>query len=150
MQLTRPQEPRPARGLVQYGQLPFTVVAEATISVINSKPLYEYRGRQHSLWYGDLEHEGEFRWYELAFHVMWGSRTPFAPLALSASQGDAVGALLPMMHTHQVARTPRTIDQGEHEDFIERWAGWLAAAAGAGLHHPSTLPEEDVQVIWRR
>lgn len=150
LHLTRPEEVRTPKAVVTYGRLSFTVVAEATISVINNPPLLGYRGRQHSLWYGDLEREGEFRWYELAFHVMWGDSTPFVPLALSSTHGDAVGALLPVMHTYQVARTPEPIDQGEHDAFVERWAGWLARSAGGGLHHPNVMPEHRVQEVWRR
>lgn len=150
LRITRPQGIRNPKARVLYGTLPFTVMAYASISVMTSQVQRGYRGREHSLWYADLERENEFRWYELAFHVMWGQSTEIAPFSLTPNDDDAVGAILPMMHTHQVARTPVAIDQGDHEAFLDQWVGWLAAAASGGLHYPGTLPEGTVNNNWRR
>jgi len=150
LRMSRPQGVRNPKASSRYGVLPFTVVAHASIAVVNAQAQRGYRGREHSLWYVDLECENEFRWYELAFHDIRRQSPEIVPFALAPNVEDAVGAILPMMHTHQVARTPVAIDQGAHESFLERWAGWLAAAASGGLHHPSSLPEENVSINWRR
>lgn len=43
--------------------------------------------------------------------------------------------------------TPLVI--GELDEFIDRWAAWLAQASTGGLQHPSTMPERPSN-NWRR
>ncbi|MFD3585838.1 hypothetical protein [Streptomyces sp. NPDC058683] len=39
---------------------------------------------------------------------------------------------------------------GDLDEFINRWADWLAQAATGRLTHPSRMPERNPQGSWRR
>ena len=132
--------------------LPFEVVAYTDISVDMPKvrELFErYSGRSHSLWYCDAQKEGVFRWYETAFMTIADNSEVKQPFALSPNDRHARLALLQAMHTHQVAWPFTPIDQGNEENFIERWIGWFAEAARARLQHPRAMPEKDPWGSWR-
>ena len=93
----------------------------------------------------DAAEEGRFRWYETAFMFsplsgMRGKKDPFA-LDLGS---DAGRALAPIFGTKSQIAWPFTaIDQGEEEEFFERWMGWFADAAERKLRHPTQIPEPD-------
>ena len=70
------------------------------------------------------------------------------PFALDPDD-DAFGALSPVMTEYQVAWPFTPVDQGEDADFIERYMGWLAAAAEGALRHPTSMPERDPRGSWR-
>ena len=133
-------------------QLPFDVVAHTSISLSVPRDRYGYTGRSHSLWYCDAQHEGGFRWYETAFMITFGGseRRGFAPFDMHPGDPDAMLALSPVMHTHQVAWPFTPIDQGDEDAFIERWMGWIGEAAQSQMRRPSTLPEVNPQGSWRR
>ena len=122
---------------------PFDVVAYTAIAARKPGDRYNYEGRAHSLWFCDAHDEGVYRWYELAFMV--GPGIPYGstldPFALRPTDEDAAGALAPFMDVRQVAWQPLPFDQGEEEQFIERWLEWLAAAVDGSLSHPSHMPE---------
>ena len=88
-----------------------------------------------------------FRWYETAFWTWEGRRVE--PFALFPTDQDAVQALT-MTDTCQVARAFIPIDQGEEEDFVERWLTWFGAAAKGELRRPSGMPESNPHGSWRR
>ena len=131
--------------------MPFEVVAHTVISVGVPKNRSGYAGRSHSLWYCDAMEPGVFRWYETAFHAMMAfGNDGFQPFALSPGGQDVVFALDNVMHTVQVARPFTPIDQGEEEEFAERWIDWFADAAQGQLRHPDRMPESQPRGSWRQ
>lgn len=121
----------------------FDVIAYTAIAARKPRDRYGYEGRAHSLWFCDAHDERAYRWYELAFMVnpMIAQRFTLDPFALPPTDEYAARALTPVMDVRQVAWQPIPFDQGEEEQFIERWLEWFAAAANGSLSHPSTMPE---------
>lgn len=139
-----PVKQAPADCLAVFDYQPsFDVVAYTAIGVRKPKDRSEYAGRSHSLWFCDAHEEGVYRWYELAFMVtpLIAQRFALDPFALPPTEKDTAVALTPIMSGRQVAWEPIPFDQGDEDQFIERWMGWLAAAAEGTLGHPSHMPE---------
>lgn len=132
--------------------LKFDVVATSSIRLTQDKRDYDYEGREHALWFCDAQTKGEYRWFELAFMMspLIGHTTVIRPFSMKPDDKDAVIALSPIMHTIQAAWPFTPIDQGEEEDFYERWLGWLALAARNGLRMPTVMPEQRPEGSWRR
>jgi serine/threonine-protein kinase len=122
---------------------PFDVVGYSAIAARKPRDRYGYEGRAHSLWFCDAHDEGIYRWYELAFMVRPSipQRYTLDPFALPPTDKQAAAAFTPVMDVRQVAWQPIPFDQGEEDQFIERWLEWFAAAADGSLSHPSTMPE---------
>ena len=129
-------------------RLPFEVIAYTTITLAIPENQHGYSGRSHSLWYCDAQEKGVFRWYETAF-FNWLSTNRVEPFALFPTDQDAVHALT-VTHTCQVARAFIPIDQGEEEDFVERWMTLFGTAANGELRRPGEMPESNPQGSWRR
>jgi serine/threonine-protein kinase len=129
-------------------RLPFDVVAFAAVSLM-APGAHGYRGRAHSLWYCDLEEEGRYRWYEMAFmhQPLMGAVSAIDPFPQSPVEGAV--AFAPMMGTKQLAWTPQRVVAGELDEFITRWGDWLAAAYEGKWAHPSRMPEQQVIKNWR-
>jgi eukaryotic-like serine/threonine-protein kinase len=129
---------------------PFEVIAYSRILLQIPPDPWGYEGRSHSLWYCDVRDQGVFRWYETAFMItpLIPKRGRMDPFALNPEQ-DAFGALSPVMTEYKVAWPFTPIDQGEEAEFVERWMGWLAAAAEGQLRHPTSMPERDPRGSWR-
>jgi serine/threonine-protein kinase len=125
-------------------EAPFDVVACSAIAARKPKNRQSYEGRAHSLWFCDAHQEGVYRWYELAFMVrsIVPERFTLDPFALVPTDEHAAHALVPVMGVRQLAWQPLPFDQGDEEQFIERWLTWFAAAADGTLSHPSSMPEE--------
>lgn len=139
-----PVEPAPAGCLGGFGfDPPFDVIAYSTITARMPRNRYGYEGRAHSLWFCDAHDESIYRWYELAFmlHALAHEHSPLNPFALPPTDRHAVAAFTPAIHVRQIAWQPIPFDQGEEEQFIERWLGWFAAAADGSLSCPSKMPE---------
>lgn len=130
--------------LAVYDYLPaFDVIAFSTIVVRKPKDRYGYEGRAHSLWFCDAHEPGVYRWYELAFMVTPGMPYGSAidPFSLSPTDEMAAAALSPVFDVRQVAWAPLPFDQGDEDQFLERWIAWFAAAVDGSLSHPSRMPE---------
>lgn len=125
-------------------EAPFDVIAYSTIVVRKSKDQYGYEGREHSLWFCDAHDQSVYRWYELAFmvHPHVKQRFTLDPFALPPTDKLAGRALSPVMDVRQLAWQPLPFDQGNEDQFIERWAMWFAAATDGTLSHPSHMPEQ--------
>lgn len=123
---------------------PFDVIAYAAIAARKPRDRYDYEGRAHSLWFCDAHDAGIYRWYEVAFMVspLIGQRSTLDPFALPPMDEYAGSALAPVTDVRQIAWQPVPFDQGEEEQFIERWLGWFAAAADESLSHPRSMPED--------
>ncbi len=120
----------------------FDVIAYTAIAARKQQDRYGYAGRAHSLWFCDAHDEGVHRWYELAFMSLAAESFPLAPFALAPTERYAGLALSPVTDVRQIAWEPIPFDQGEQNQFIERWLGWFAAAADGSLRHPSHMPED--------
>lgn len=127
----------------QLYEAPFDVVAYTAMAARKPRDRYDYEGRAHSLWFCNAHESDAYRWYELAFMVTptIAQRSTLDPFALPPTDEDAAGALMPAMDVRQVAWQPLPFDQGDEEQFIERWLEWFAAAADGSLSHPSHMPE---------
>ena len=129
--------------------LPFEVIAYTQIVASMPADRRGYAGRSHALWFCDAQEPGVFRWFETAFMTL-GSDNSLAPFAMNPDARDAAIALSSTMHIYQAARPFMPIDQGDEDDFIERWIGWFGDAAQGQLRYPSRLPELDPHGSWRR
>ena len=111
---------------------------------------YGYKGRSHSLWFCNAVEPDVFRWYETAFMRLFGeSQRDVAPFAMSPGGRDVANALT-VLHTYQVAWPFTPTDQGDEEEFIDRWIEWFANAVQGELRYPSRMPERSPQGSWRR
>ena len=122
---------------------PFDVIAYSAIAACKPPDRCGYEGRAHSLWYCDAHDEGIYRWFELAFMVnpMVPQRSSLDPFALPPTDEHAAGAFVPLIDVRQVAWQPLPFDQGDEEQFMERWLEWFAAAVDGSLGHPPHMPE---------
>jgi serine/threonine-protein kinase len=113
----------------------FDVIATAEIRVRMPRNEYDYDGGAHSLWYCDAETAGAYRWYELGFsdHVFSRSRSVTNPYALPPNNRDAQVALSSTMSIVDLFWAPLGFDQGDEEQFLERWTDWFAAACTGTL-----------------
>jgi serine/threonine-protein kinase len=128
----------------------FEVIAYAAIGVTIPQDRNGYTGRTHTLFYSDAQEEGVFRWFETAFMVMplMPQRTSLDPFALAP--GELAGkALSRTMAESQVAWPFMPFDQGEEQQFIDRWLEWFGMAASGQLRHPASMPERPPQGSYR-
>ncbi|MGK3954806.1 serine/threonine-protein kinase [Arthrobacter sp. R4] len=134
--------------------LPFEVIACAAVHVRRPRDARGYEGRSHSLWYGDVAVEGQFQWFETAFIQSIVARQPqpsahpyalmAGPAAAEAIRGGGTSG------RDQLARPFTPVDVFDLDEFVQRWAGWLAAAFNGTLHSPSMLPESRPEGSWRQ
>ncbi|MFK0024953.1 serine/threonine-protein kinase [Streptomyces sp. NPDC090798] len=129
---------------------PFDVIAYATMSLRLPDNQQGYQGRSHSLWYCDAQVAEQYRWFETAFMIspLLAERAIVEPFAL-LPDAEARAALGPGMDVRQVAWPFNPLDVAELDDFIGRWADWLAKAANRRLTFPTHMPEHPPQGSWR-
>ena len=122
---------------------PIDVISYSAIAARIPQDYYGYEGRSHSLWFCDAYDAGQYRWFELAFmtSVMSRVNSSVDPFALAPTDTGAGALFAPGVAGHQIAWEPLPFDQGNEDQFVERWLGWLAAAADGSLRHPSSMPE---------
>lgn len=122
---------------------PFDVIGYSAIAALKPRDYYGYEGRSHSLWYCDAHEAGVYRWFETAFMIqpLIRETSTVEPFALAPIDEETAGAFSHVVTVRQVAWEPLPFDQGDEEQFIEHWLGWLAAAADGTLRRPSTMPE---------
>jgi serine/threonine-protein kinase len=125
---------------------PFDVIAYSAIAARKPRDRYDYEGRAHSLWFCDAHDEGVYRWYELAFTLsVWsGQGSNLGPFSMAPDAQEAAKGLCPYVGGTRlsVARQPVPFDQGEEEQFVERWLEWFTAAVDGSLSHPRSMPED--------
>jgi len=128
----------------------FDVIASATLTLRVPANHHGYGGRSHSLWYADAQTENQYQWFETAFmatpfRAVTGNKDPYA-LDPHHESRTAISQTLGM---DQVAWPFTPLVLGELDEFIERWAAWLAQAVNGRLAHPSHMPERNPQGSWR-
>lgn len=121
----------------------FDVIAYTEIAVRQPRDRSDYEGRSHSLWFCDAHDKGVYRWFETAFMtgLFAPYRTTMNPFALSPTDEKAANAFASGIADHEVAWEPLPFDQGDEEQFIERWLRWFAQAAQGTLRNPPSMPE---------
>ncbi|MEU8387511.1 serine/threonine-protein kinase [Micromonospora sp. NPDC048843] len=138
-------------------ELPFDVVYYARIGVERPKDHprdTEYRGRSHALWYCDAQESGRYQWFETAFaNTSWHAPSPqkldVEPFAMDPTDESAKAFRLGVW-AHQVAWPFMAVVIDDLDDFINRWAAWLADCSIGQLSRPSRIPERAVEGSWRR
>jgi serine/threonine protein kinase len=130
------------------GRVPFKVIAMSALSLTAGG---SYGGRSHSLWFGDVQEPDNFAWFEGAFmHSPLLRRSASQePFALDPGT-QAAEALGPGLGAFQVAWPFTRLVPGQLDEFVGRWAGWLAQAAQGSLSHPTQMPERQSEGSWRR
>ncbi|NKV19180.1 protein kinase [Rhodococcus hoagii] len=128
--------------------IPFDVVCTGRISVEMTGVRDRWAGRSHSIWYCDAQNEGEYYWYETAFHNL-RANSRLEPYSRAASGRDTEMALQRVMHTEQVAVGFTALVGEAVDEFVERWIDRFAQAARDQLPRPMVLPEGTVQGTWR-
>ena len=124
--------------------IPFDVIAWTQIGVYQPRSADGFVGREHSLWYCDFREPQAFRWYETSFFALGQIHVQgFQPFALVPHSPHIGPALMQVQQSLQLARPFTGIDQGDEDDFIERWIAWFAQAARGELVYPRRLPEAD-------
>ncbi len=146
LSMAAPQHPRQ-----DMPSLAFDTVAFAAIELEIPSDRMGYRGRSHSLWFADAQQARNYAWYETAFMMnpLLGGQMAQDPFALNPGP-DALQALGPGIGTLQVAWPFTRLVVGELDDFISRWAGWLADAAEGRLSRPQSMPERETAGTWRQ
>lgn len=97
-----------------------------------------------------MQTEDQYQWFETAF-----MSTPFRPVTGTTDpyalnpHHESRTAISPTIGMHQVAWPFTPLVLGDLDEFIERWAAWLAQAANGRLAHPSHMPERNPQGSWR-
>lgn len=140
-----PIQSAPPKCLAAFGHPPaFDVIGFTTIEVHQPPDRFQYEGRAHALWFCDAHDEGVYRWFEMAFMEMaiMPRTNKTLPFALAPTNEEAAAALSPVMATHQIAWQSVPFDQGNEEQFLERWLRLFAGAVGGTLHGPLQLPED--------
>ena len=141
--VSRPTEGWNAAGL-------FDLVGVGAVSLGIPMDQYGFEGRSHSLWFADAQVPGEYAWFETGFTLMamMAALPTVDPFALAGGT-DAEMALRVGVHTHQVAVPFTPLRLGELDDFVSRWAGWLAEAAAGRLQRLSSNSAQAAG-SWRR
>jgi eukaryotic-like serine/threonine-protein kinase len=129
----------------------FDVVCVASLNLMIPLNQYEYEGRSHSLWFGDIQQPGDYSWFETAFMIsaLVPRRARQNPFALDPGE-EAAKAVWTGMAEFQVAWPFTPLIIGELDEFVDRWAGWFGDAVDGRLNHPGSMPERATQGSWRR
>lgn len=130
--------------------VPFDVISSTRLELEIPPDQYGYKGRGHSLWYGDVQKESEYQWFETAFMItpLLDRPSPISPFAKDPGP-EAGGACGPGLGEYQVAWPFSSLAAHDLERFIDRWAGRFADAADGQLSHPTTMPELPPAGSWR-
>jgi serine/threonine-protein kinase len=145
-----PVVPTPASWFGTPGYESLDVIAHSAIRVRTGLPEGRYQGRAHSLWYCDAQRAGAFRWFETAFmrHPLMGQSYELEPTSFEPRE-DAFRAICSGMVRDQLAWPFTAIDQGDQDEFLERWLIWFAQAASGRLDHPRSMPERRPEGSYR-
>jgi eukaryotic-like serine/threonine-protein kinase len=133
------------------GRVAIDVVCSAAVALRIPQDRWGYGGQSHSLWFGDIQTEGRYGWYETAFmfSALMQRPSPTNPFSLTPGP-EAARALGNSLADFQVAWPFTQLVAGNWGEFIDRWAEWFAAAAAGELRHPSSMPERPPAGSWRR
>ena len=133
------------------GRLVFEVIAFSELSLRVPADRSGYEGRSHSLWFCDAQEVGRYQWFETAFMFspLIAKTARQDPFSLNPGEDAAAAVGAGMAHI-QVAWPFTALTPGDLDEFIGRWAAWLADASQGQIHRPSSMPERDPGGSWRR
>lgn len=128
----------------------FDVITHASVGITIPPDRTGYTGRSHSLWFGDIQEAGQYKWFETAFMIsaLIPKRRPQTPFALGPGQ-DSAKAVWTGMAEYQLAWPFTPLETDKLQEFINRWVGWFADAALGKLTLPAQLPEHPSKGTWR-
>jgi serine/threonine-protein kinase len=170
LRLTPPTKTREAQaGPWGVWKGPIDVIAHASLILTRAPDFFDdpdhyYKGRSHSLWYCNAKEEGRYQCFETAFmvsrvgadpslHYQWAGemdrRFNEVPFSLDPGQ-ESIQALSADPSIFEVAWPFTVVSIGELDEFIDRWASWLANASEGRLDRPLELPERPTQGSWRQ
>ncbi len=146
-----PVRPYPPGSWGQHPKPSFDIVCYSALNLTIPQNYHGYEGRSHSLWFGDIQQEGNYRWFETAFMfgVFVRRISKQAPFSLNPGS-EAARAVGSGLSDYAVAWPFSPLVAGELDEFIDRWAGWLADGSSDRLNYPGQMPERDPQGSWRR
>jgi serine/threonine-protein kinase len=129
----------------------FEVVAASRIELDVKGQGINYEGRSHSLWFGDVQREDEYAWFETSFMFspLLRRSARQEPFALDPGE-EAAQAVGPGVNMYAVAWPFTRLVLGDLGEVVNRWAGWFAQAFDGRLAYPSTMPERDPAGTWRK
>lgn len=113
-----------------------SIRAEIERIVASDRPTYTLSS---SLFFGRIENEGEYRWYEVSFWK-WNAGRDHAPFALNPTEREFWVANSNVVGNYHVAFGPKAIDAEDEEQFQERWLSLFARAANNKLRYPNQMP----------
>jgi serine/threonine-protein kinase len=125
----------------------FDVIACSSLVLIlpGAYPERWYQGRSHSIWYGDIQAEGSYCWFETAFRLLPSTGVSvISPFHIDPGDKPANGDRPNVEIVWPF--TPLILDR--QDEFVDRWAGWFADAADGQLDCPE-MPERDPHGSWR-
>ncbi|MFE4078260.1 serine/threonine-protein kinase [Paenarthrobacter sp. YIM B13468] len=128
----------------------FEVVAASNLTLECLSPVRGYRGRAHSLWFGDIQAADDYGWFETAFIqtiFMRDSQPAVHPYDLPPTS-DGANAIFGQ-NEHQHAWPFMKVDHYDLSEFSDRWAAWFAMASQGRLGSPHMLPERRPENSWR-
>lgn len=127
----------------------FDVLCASGLQLKIPRNRYDYQGRSHSLWFGDIQRLNDYSWFETAFMRSAFSQQPSErPFALTPGD-SAAKAVGQGMAEFQVAWPFTPLIVGELDEFIDRWTGWFADAVEGQLSFPASMPERTPEGSWR-
>ena len=126
----------------------FEVIAHTMLGVEILARNNGYAGRIHSLWYCDAQEKNRYEWFETAFMFTFLGNNSQNPFALDPGL-EAAKALWNGTSEFQVAWPFSPLRINDLDEFIGRWAAWLADASQNRLQYPHKMPEYEPNGSWR-
>ena len=118
-------------------RLPFDVLAGCDIRLEVWSPIgsgtsqHKMTTISRTLWFGDIETEGEYRWYEVGIKdspIVGGSRRE-----IRTANIDEANVAFSNSMTTKVVGACHPIDDDDMSNFVNQWAFWFAQVAGGKL-----------------
>ncbi|MGX7827741.1 serine/threonine-protein kinase [Actinokineospora sp. 24-640] len=130
-------------------EAPFDVIAHAAliVRVGDDSDDLDYRGRSHAIYYCDAQEKGAFKWFEFAFGLATESERSIFPFAMVPDL-QVARMLNQGSKATGIARPVVALEDGQLDEFVERWLCYLADAVSGSIARPR-LPEGNPAGSWR-
>lgn len=128
---------------VPYSNPPYDVISYGSVRLEGGG-----MSRSHSLYYGDLEAQGSYAWFELGFMSQFGADFQNEPRAMAPGQG--LGAFQGVVGGVQLAWGLEVLDIGDLDRFLDFWADRFGKAANGRFPRLSSLPDGQTKYPPRR
>ena len=113
---------------VNWDDIDRRIMAYSEIELCRPPNREGHKGISHSLWFFRNSDNDGFRWYELAFTIpnSSGLKSSLDPFSIPPGEDAGLAISRGVVHSYDIEQYPTPIDQGDEEDFIDRWIGRLA------------------------